>query len=253
MNLLTHEMQQNNRIVAPIHIDTTSPNLTSQYLGIHNGQNIRIHLHPLLLPRANLCRETIVHRLPQPRFQFLYPPLQEQFHNVGQGVFHDVAFPILEGEVRIEDLQLSRCRGEFRFGGEGVVDAGGAVDPGVLGGFPCLLGVFFDVLDLLLCVLDVGFGAGFFVGFVGLFENVLNNRSIPQPPFHPLPRTQMFLRINHHNVLAALIFLILIGSLIIIAIVGFVTARRRRWSANFLIDILGTTGGYQFLPCVRQG
>ena len=58
------------------------------------------------------------------------------------------------------------------FGGEGIVDGGGTVDPGVLGCFPCLFGIFLDVLDFLLCFLDVDFGSGFFVCRVGFFEYV---------------------------------------------------------------------------------
>lgn len=73
------------------------------------------------------------------------------------------------------------------------------------------------------------------------YHNILtlDNGSIPQPPLHPLPRTQMFLWINNHDILATLIFLVFISGLVIIGVIGHV----RRGSAELFVNIFGLSGG----------
>mmetsp|Transcript_12756 Transcript_12756/g.36420 ORF Transcript_12756/g.36420 Transcript_12756/m.36420 type:complete len:303 (+) Transcript_12756:1544-2452(+) len=183
-------MQQNDRTAL---VDIVR--LARQDFRVHNGQHVRVDLHPLLLPGADLGRQPVVHGLSQPRLELLDASLQEQLHNVRQRILHDVVLPTLEGELRIELPQLPHGDGKLRLGRQGVVHRRRAVHPRILRRFPRLLRVLADVFELLL-----GLGrAGLFVHDLGLAEDVLNDGSIAQPPLHPLPRPQMFLLVNDHD------------------------------------------------------
>mmetsp|Transcript_13882 Transcript_13882/g.38395 ORF Transcript_13882/g.38395 Transcript_13882/m.38395 type:complete len:210 (+) Transcript_13882:619-1248(+) len=139
IDLLYHEMQH----------DDWRPflhgiRLHCQNFRIHNTQDVRINLHTFLFPCGNLRRHTLEHTVAKPVFELIGPSLQEPLHNLWQGVFHHVTFPIIQSEFGIQFAQFLYGNGFGSFGSECVVYARNSINPRILTSFPSLPCVFFD-------------------------------------------------------------------------------------------------------------